>query len=165
MSEAEPPPNERRHSRAVMRPTEAERDGSDGEPREAPYGSALRVEYNEDHVEPNDEDVERPRERGRLGADDAILLNDMLCQQSSGTQLVAAPGAGASGHVSQRPLYDWFVSVLDVAPWCDTLFVFVERLAARKRRTRRSAPNGRLSRPQPADPTPAAWSDPSGLRV
>lgn len=115
------------------------------------------VESEEDHVE-------LPCQDKQLTSHDAMLLNSLLMQQVAATHFSVAPPSVVSGGGQTRPLYDWFVHALNVAPLCDALLGFLGRLAAWKRSAKRSGPSQPGEDSASSGPTPS-WPQPRELQV
>jgi hypothetical protein len=95
---------------------------------------------------PDDGDVEPPCRENQLESYDAMLLAAMMMQQdSAGRGGVVPPEVDQVGGRT-RPLYDWFVSALSVAPLCDALLGFIDRLAVWNQSNRRSRRPARTRR-------------------
>lgn len=108
-------------------------------------------------------DVEPPCRDNQLAAYEAMLLNNLMIQQMHADRF-GTPYQDLGQTGQSRPLYDWFVSALNVAPLCDAMLGFIERLAIWKRSTKRSASRRPDQQPLLSDPMPA-WPEPRELQV
>lgn len=121
--------------------------------------AGIGVEQDEDEQPLAPSDVEQPLSDNRLTAYEAMQLYHMMVGRTGGPLLNLR-----SADTQTRPLYDWFVGAINVAPACDMLFGLVLRLAEWKRSTKSS--RSRADRDDRDDDKPPwDWSNQPGIRA
>ena len=113
----------------------------------------------------DESDVEEPDDDDPLPTYDAMQLNRFLLQQIPAGYYL--PPDNLPQHAPPRSLYDWFVGAMNVAPLCDKLLDFAERLAIwrKNRGTRKGTNQQRGNRRREADDASTDWTDPRSLPV
>ncbi|MEW4486743.1 hypothetical protein AB1L42_01595 [Thalassoglobus sp. JC818] len=123
----------------------------------------FQIEHDDDETEASlaDCDLQEPSRESQLSAYETMLLYYYL-----NTQLYETGQAPLLASGQPRPIYDWFVNALNVAPLCDWLFSYLNKLARWERTTKHGGSanqNGQC--PSSEIPKFTEWQRLPGIKV